>query len=120
MKQILIVEDDDAIRTTLKMLLEMEGYFVVTAADGKEGLKALKTMDEACLVLLDLMMPVMNGWEFIEAKRKDDHIATIPVLVTSAVADKADATMVAGIIKKPIDIDALLTFIKVFCGSSSN
>lgn len=119
MKQILVIEDDQAIRDTLRMLLEMEGYFVVAANDGAEGLRALKTMDAPCLVLLDLMMPVMNGWEFIEAKGKDGHIATIPVLVTSAVADKADPTTVAGIIKKPIDIDSLLTFVKQFCSDQN-
>ena len=72
-------------------------------------------MEEPCLVLLDLMMPNMNGWEFIEAKRKDDHIATIPVLVTSAVSDRVDPAVVTGIIKKPIEIDVLLEFLKNFC-----
>lgn len=120
MKQILVVEDDRAIRETLTMLLEMEGYSVLAAENGADGLATLATMDTPCLILLDLMMPVMNGWEFIEAKGKDDHIATIPVLITSAVAERADATAVAGVIKKPIDIEALLKFVKQFCGPPAN
>ena len=119
MKKILIVEDDEAIRTTLRMALEMEGYFVVTSNNGEEGLRTLRAMSSPCLVLLDLMMPVMSGWDFLEAKKRDDHIATIPVLVTSAVADKVDPKTMAGIMKKPIDLDALLAFVKNFCASGN-
>jgi CheY-like chemotaxis protein len=60
-QSILIVEDEKDIRESLKMLLELEGYSVFTAKDGKEGLEILKNLESPCLILLDLLMPVMNG-----------------------------------------------------------
>ena len=65
---ILLVEDEPAIRENLKQLLELEGYPVFTAADGREGLSALKSMPRPCLVLLDLLMPVMNGSSFLRPR----------------------------------------------------
>ena len=58
---ILIVEDDESIRETLKLLLEVEGYFVTVASNGREALELLKKIDTPFMILLDLMMPVMDG-----------------------------------------------------------
>lgn len=66
-RSILIIEDEKAIRETFRLALEMEGYQVNEASNGKEGLEALSTMPRPCVILLDLMMPVMNGWAFIRA-----------------------------------------------------
>lgn len=115
-KDILVVEDDEGIRETLKLALELEGYTVTTAANGQEGLDVLPTMPTPCLILLDLMMPVMNGWAFAEALRADMMLAPIPVVVVTAFAEKAArVTQARGILKKPIDFDSLLRVVKQFC-----
>ncbi len=114
---ILIVEDEKDIRDSLKMLLELEGYSVFTAENGKEGLKILKNLESPCLILLDLLMPVMNGMEFLEAKKHEDAIAQIPVCVVSGVASDPHLKNTAGFIKKPIDLEILLKFIKNYCGT---
>ena len=115
-KSILIVEDEPTIRENLRMLLELEGYLVCTANDGESGLRVLRDMSRPCLVLLDLLMPVMNGMEFLEAKSHDDAIAAIPVCIVSGVADKPHTHGAIGFVKKPIDFDGLLKFVRQFCG----
>ncbi|MEO5970088.1 MAG: response regulator [Bdellovibrionia bacterium] len=71
-KSILVVEDEESIRENFQLLLELEGYSVFTASNGKESLRILKTIEKPCLILLDLLMPVMNGMEFLEAKSQED------------------------------------------------
>ena len=114
-RSILIVEDEPTIRENLQLLLEFEGYLVYTAADGAAGLRLLHTIPRPCVILLDMMMPVMDGREFIGAKSQDDAIASIPVCIVSGVADKPDLQGVQGFVKKPIDFDCLLKFISQFC-----
>lgn len=115
-KSILIVEDEEPIREALKMLLELEGYPVYTAQNGLEGLNILRTIPRPCLVLLDLLMPVMNGMEFLKEKSHEVTIAAIPVCVVSGVADKPDLPNVGAFMKKPIEFDALMKFVRQFCG----
>lgn len=114
-KSILIVEDEKDIRDTLQQVLEIEGYHVVTAANGREGLERLTKLPQPCLILLDLMMPVMNGWEFLKAHRENDIFATIPVVIVSAVGEAGQPTMASGFIKKPVNLDALLKFVHYYC-----
>src|SRR5687768_645517 len=102
-KGILVVEDDNDIRETVQQILELEGYQVFTAANGKEALDALEHIPHPCLILLDLMMPVMNGWQFLEAKQRNAVISTLPVVVVSAVAEHVKN--VTTVVKKPPDID---------------
>ncbi len=112
---ILIVEDEEDIRENLKMLLELEGYKVFTAVNGDDGLKVLRTMERPCLILLDLLMPVMNGMEFLKEKRHEDTIAQIPVCIVSGVAEKPDMAGVSVFVKKPIDLEILLKVVKIYC-----
>jgi CheY-like chemotaxis protein len=114
---ILIVEDEKDIRETLQEVLRLEGYKTFTASNGREALDMLPTIPRPCLILLDLMMPVMNGWEFLQEQRMngDMTIATIPVVVVSAAGDKAKNTQTAGFIKKPVELDALLDTVKKYC-----
>jgi len=114
-KAILVIDDDPGIRDVLRMSLELEGYNVITAAEGKEALEALATIQRPCLILLDLMMPVMNGWQFAEAIEKDVVLAQIPVAIVTAYADKAAAIKAEAIIKKPIDLEALYQVVKKWC-----
>jgi len=115
-KQILIVEDDEGIRAALSLTLEMEGFPVTTAANGKEALAILQEIEKPCLILLDLMMPVMNGREFAEALGKDMILAAIPIVIVTAFSEQAK-TMDKGysIIKKPVDIDLLLALVRKYC-----
>src|ERR1043165_863029 len=106
-KDILVIEDDEDISDSLRDLLEGEGYRVATAANGREGIDALKRQGRhPCMVLLDLMMPVMNGWQFLEVKGQDQGLAAIPVVVVSAYRDKAASVReeTEGFVTKPIDV----------------
>lgn len=116
-QKLLVVEDDYDIRAMLTMLLEMEGYQVVRAANGKEAMTLLEEGLRPNLILLDLMMPVMNGWQFREATLKAEELSKIPIIVISGdgrsaaqnVADRVDCFL-----KKPLDLDELLEKIGEF------
>lgn len=117
-RHILVVEDDYAIRDALTQVLEDEGYAVSGAANGQEAMGVLHKRSSICLILLDLMMPVMNGWEFRVAQRQDPALAPIPVVVISADASAQDRVApldVKGFLRKPVQLDALLDLVKQFC-----
>jgi CheY-like chemotaxis protein len=117
-KRILIVEDDVAVREALATFLEVEGYEVLEAGDGEEALRHLRAPSPVGLILLDLMMPVMNGWQFREQQLKDPAIAAIPVLVVTAddgAAKKAADVGAVGFMRKPIEFDELLEHVARFC-----
>lgn len=115
-KGILVVEDDADIRFALEQILELEGYRVFSAANGHEGMQLLQTSERPCLILLDLMMPLMNGWQFMEVQRIDTRISTIPTIVVSAAGDCVQRTTANGYLKKPIDISSLLETVRLYCG----
>src|SRR5689334_8429349 len=77
---ILVVEDDQDIREALMSVLEDEGYTVLGAANGLDGLEVLARISRPCMILLDLMMPVMSGAEFLSQMRRDDILAPVPVV----------------------------------------
>ena len=116
-KSILVVEDDDSIRTSMIEILEMEGYSTFSATNGQEALDILKAgeIPKPCLVLLDMMMPIMNGREFLDNIMKDTLLAPIPVLIVSAVADPANSKGSVGFLKKPIDLDTILEIVSRYC-----
>jgi len=117
---ILVVEDDEDIAWILRELLASEGYDVVVASNGKQALELLPKMQAPCLVLLDLMMPVMNGWEFLRAKVQDARIAPLPVVVVTAYDDQSAAQDdVKQIIRKPIEMDTLLKVVREYCQTES-
>jgi CheY-like chemotaxis protein len=105
---ILVVEDDPAIRESVCTILEDEGYRVVSAGNGKEAIDMLRALTPAPrLILLDLMMPVMNGWEFYARTRTDDVVAAIPVVVMSAYEGDARTGSLT-LLRKPLRLDELL------------
>ena len=116
---VLIAEDDEAIRDGLSMSLEIEGYRVLTAADGRAALELLPTLESPCLLLLDLLMPVMNGWELLEAKNANPALAGIPVVVLSSADEKQPLPGVAAFVPKPYQLDKVIGAIRQFCGSSA-
>ncbi len=109
-KCVLIVEDEKDIRSALQIILEEEGYDVFVAPTGKAALELMPRIPKPSLILLDLMMPDMNGWEFCEVLSKDDCYSSIPIVVLTAYPDKAQLKDIKckEILKKPIDLDVLL------------
>ncbi|HEX9290552.1 MAG TPA: response regulator [Anaeromyxobacteraceae bacterium] len=117
-RQVMVIEDDFAIRETLRELLEEEGYHVVGAANGMEALDRLKAGRAPHLILLDLMMPIMDGWEFRSAQQLDPALAGIPVVVISAshgLEQKVAGMSAAAFLAKPFELDALLETVERYC-----
>jgi CheY-like chemotaxis protein len=113
---ILLIEDEVDIRTILKDALEWEGYRVHTASNGKEGMEILAAMPAPGLILLDLMMPVMNGWEFADALETYRVYSDIPIVTISAFSDPEKRIRANGSIKKPVDLDFLFALVRKHCG----
>ena len=113
---VMVVEDDRDIRSTLQQLFELSGYGVVAASNGKEALEQLGLQKRPCVILLDLMMPVMDGWEFVRQKNAAPGWASIPVAVVSAMADRQPPQGVQAVFKKPLDFDMLLAFVEKHWG----
>ncbi len=117
-QSVLVVEDDNDIRAALVDVLECEGYHAVSATNGKEALDMLQEIEKPCLVLLDMMMPIMNGQEFLDRVMKDSYLAPIPVLIVSAIADKTNTKGAIGFVKKPVDIDTVLKIVDEYCNGT--
>jgi len=118
---ILLIEDDEDLRDAFRDLFEDEGYNVWTAANGKEALDCLRSRGRACLIFLDLMMPVMNGWEFRAEQERDPVLAQIPVVVCTAdthAERKAREIGAAAWLPKPTDATDLVRIAQVFCRPS--
>jgi CheY-like chemotaxis protein len=116
---VLVIEDHDDTREMVAMLLSAEGFTVVTAENGQRGLERLMRT-RPCLVLLDLMMPVMTGWEFRRAQLSlaDPDLAAVPVLLLTAVPDAqraAEQLHAAAVITKPLDFDTLIDSVRRHC-----
>lgn len=119
---ILVVEDDPEIRETLKDVLEDRGYQVVTASNGRVGLDKLAEIGKPSLILLDLMMPVMNGEEFLTAVRNDERLASIPVVAVSAWPKEAMRLRggARAFVQKPISLKRLLTIVEGLCTAGAH
>jgi CheY-like chemotaxis protein len=113
---ILVVDDDEDCREALTFLLAGEGYAVASAANGREALDYL-SHSPISLIILDLMMPVMDGWEFRRMQKSDPRLRSVPVVVLTA-AWNPHSIDAQAIIRKPIDIDALITAVKQNCPPS--
>jgi len=105
---VLVVDDNPEIRSSFKELLEDEGYRVAEVADGREALDYLRSQERPKLILLDLMMPVMDGWQFRAEQKKNPALASIPVIVISAVADVAAEIDAERVLTKPLNPEVLL------------
>ncbi len=116
---ILIVDDDDDIRELLADFLRDEGYQVSTACNGLDALSVLRAAATyPCLILLDLMMPIMNGFEFLKAFRSDPALAPIAVAIVSANGSLGPAersALAAPILSKPLKLPALLEVVERLC-----
>lgn len=115
---ILLVEDDSDLRESLALLLEGAGYRVVEAAHGGEAYDRLLAGLDVCLILLDLFMPVMNGFTFRARQLDHAELARIPVVVVSADSEAARRAAAPGVVAtmtKPIDLDRLLEVVAQHC-----
>ena len=113
---VLIVEDEEDLREMMTMALEMNGYTVVTAEEGQDALRKLDNIDPPCLILLDLLMPGMNGWDFYEKLRERPALASVPVIVHSSSPERAPAG-VTRVLKKPVLLDGLIAVVGEYCAN---
>ncbi|HET6610467.1 MAG TPA: response regulator [Kofleriaceae bacterium] len=116
---LLVVEDDPDVVGVLDILLTSEGYRVTSARNGAEALSLLRDGDHPSLILLDLMMPVMDGWQFRTIQRDEAPLAEIPVVIMTGAGEPLDADQLAAdaFLKKPVDLTDLLTVIKRLTGA---
>ena len=115
-RRILVVDDDSDIRAALEDALSVSGYEVADARNGNEALQRLRSV-RCDLVLLDLMMPVMTGWEFRDEQLRDPAVAGVPVIVISAARSPAPIDA-AAYLPKPFDLDRLLELVDRFAGQA--
>jgi CheY-like chemotaxis protein len=120
--RVLVVDDQRDVQDSLTGILELEGYRATSAANGKEALDILRasagSRESYCLVLLDLMMPVMDGWQFIAEQQRDPVIEAIPVVVISSIFDLSQEGTnlpVHSYLEKPLDVRRLLTIVRQYC-----
>jgi CheY-like chemotaxis protein len=115
---ILVVEDDEAILETIRFALEAEGYTVFTARNGLEGLQSLRWIQQRCLILLDLMMPIMDGWDFAKIVAQDGELSRNPIILVTAFCGNFQPINYCGIIRKPIDLATLNATVGEFAAQS--
>jgi CheY-like chemotaxis protein len=116
MAAVLLVEDNDDVREMMALALQLAGHDVLVASNGREALDKLNDRPRPCVILLDLMMPVMNGWEFREALGREPALRDVPVVVVSALnKEMADGAGASGYLPKPIDIDRMLEIVAEHC-----
>ena len=117
---VLIVEDDPDVREFMNFLLTANGYETMSAPNGRQALEQMRTR-KPCIVLLDIHMPVMDGWEFRERQLRDPKYATVPVVAVTAHfdVDEVENRMGAKCLRKPIHIEELITEVQLACGSAN-
>ena len=113
LRRVLVVEDDGALRSAICTALGDAGYRVQGAGDGRDALELLRHESHPCLILLDLMMPRMNGWELYERMQADPRLSQYPVLFISAFP--ASFAPTSRFIPKPFDLDKLLAIVAEHC-----
>jgi CheY-like chemotaxis protein len=114
MGTLLIIEDDLTTRDALTAVLEKEGRGILTAADGQEALHRLMNAPRPSLILLDLSMPGMNGWQFLHRQSLDPWIAGIPTIVLSAATSELPAGA-RQLLSKPVDAGRLKALVDQYC-----
>lgn len=123
-KRALVVDDDQDLRETVSDVLALDGWTVDQAADGREALAILRepARPRPRLILLDVMMPIMNGWQFLDAKRSDEALAAITVvLMTASSVDesKRDRDGYEAWLRKPFQLDELIALLQSLTGRTA-
>ncbi|MEY2933567.1 MAG: hypothetical protein RL033_4316, partial [Pseudomonadota bacterium] len=109
-----LIEDEEELREMMRDALELNGYDVVTASEGQQALERISTIQNLCLVILDLVMPGMNGWEFFEQLRQRAEFGAVPVVVYTSSPGKAPRG-VTRVLQKPMPFERLLSTVQEFC-----
>ncbi|MGZ3693431.1 MAG: response regulator [Bdellovibrionota bacterium] len=115
LKSILVIEDDHDTRVSMRQQLEADGFFVFSAANGQQGIEILKRIKQPCLILLDLVMPVMDGETFVKTIEADPELHMIPVVLVTAFPDKAKPLIASALVQKPINLKTLLEVVHRHC-----
>ena len=115
---VLVIDDDPGIRRLMTAFLKLEGFAPVAATNGQEALAYLRDGGAANVILLDLRMPVMDGWTFRREQRRDPAIADIPVVVLSgADAERAPELEAAAWFEKPVSVPQVIGAVRRLCGN---
>jgi CheY-like chemotaxis protein len=120
---VLVVDDDEDIRAAIAEVLTLKGYRVAGAADGKEALERLRAGVRPCVILLDLMMPVMDGRQFRDEQQRDPRFAHIPVVLFSGdtlLDQSVEALAPAGYLRKPLEMLELLATVARHCAPANS
>jgi CheY-like chemotaxis protein len=113
---VLVVEDDADLREMMEQLLHLEGFATLTAPNGLEALNLLNAGAPVKVILLDLMMPVMDGWEFRRRQRADPKLANIPVVVMSAIdGDRLNEIQPVATFRKPLAFGRMIDLLQRLC-----
>ena len=118
MSSVLVVDDSEDVRETLSESLHVLGYEVALASNGLEALEVLAQDPKPGLILLDLLMPVMDGWEFRSRQKKDPSLSDIPtVVITADNNSKLNAQLMGAVqgLRKPVDWDELVEVVRKHC-----
>lgn len=113
---VLVVEDEEDLREMIREALELNGYAVVAAEDGHQALAQLARIQHLCLVLIDLLMPGMNGWDLFEELRRRPELEQVPVVVYSSVSERAPSG-VTRVLRKPLTFGELLSTVREYCAA---
>jgi CheY-like chemotaxis protein len=103
---VLVVDDDDDVRLTLELVLEADGFRVSVARNGVEALAEVDRIDQPAVMLLDLRMPVMSGWDVLDALRREGRLEKVPIIICTSAPE--DAPEGFPVIPKPVDLDAMV------------
>ena len=117
-ESILIIEDDDDLRDSLFELISLKGYKVEAVANGREALERLADVPVPCLIILDLMLPVISGWEFRRQQLSDPRLSKIPTVILSGISNletESRRLQAIACVSKPIDFDLLFKTIDEYC-----
>src|SRR6478735_2583026 len=113
---VMVVEDDPDIRECVQMILEDEGFEVVTACNGAEAEEELSHMEDPCVLLLDLMMPVMSGWELLDHLKRDGKLDDgMHVVVVSAAPSNVPKGAGVKVVRKPVHAEQLIATVRKYC-----
>jgi CheY-like chemotaxis protein len=114
---VLLVDDDDRVRRMMGLLLKSHGYDIEEAVNGEEGLTRMRQR-RPCLVLLDIQMPLVNGFEFRRRQLEDPALADVPVICITGLFDPLDVRQQLGIpcLPKPVDFPSVLLEVEAACG----
>jgi CheY-like chemotaxis protein len=118
MERVLIVEDDEDLRELFAEVLSEAGYGVNHAENGKVALDVLEQSDDLCLVLLDLMMPIMSGPELARRMKQSPRLAAMPIVALSAGGQPSDVPQADVFLRKPLEPEKLLEVVARYCGGA--